>query len=125
LQRGSFFAFVEASVAREQHMVKYASCFFTRSLSWNHLAADYVRNEIKSSDEDIDRRPLLQVSVGVESTDVSHRLDDPPAIVCLKRGTEPQLAKKETPVEQRSSRPMFKKRKIVFGSGDLNGMLGG
>jgi hypothetical protein len=106
-------------------MVKYASCFFTRSLSWNRLVADYVRNEVKSSDEDLDRRPLLQVRVGVESTDVSHRLEDPSAIVCLKRGTEPQLAKKEAPVEQRSSRPVFKKRKIVFDSSDLNDMLGG
>jgi hypothetical protein len=106
-------------------MVKYASCFFTRSLSWNRLVADYVRNELKLSDEDIDLRPLLQVRVGVESTDVSHQLEDPSAMVCLKRGIEPHIAKKEAPVEQRSSRPVFKKRKIVFDSGDLDGMLGG
>jgi hypothetical protein len=112
---------------RKQQTEKYESAFCNMPGSWSHLVADYIRNELKSSKEEIDRRPLLHVRVGSEPGDHphSHRLDDPSAIVCLKRGIEPQIAKKEDPVEQRSSRPMFKKRKIVFDSGDLDGMLGG
>jgi hypothetical protein len=52
-------------------------------------------------------------------------MDDPSAIVCLKRGVAPHLVKGDVPQEQRKSRPPIKKRKIVFDSGDLGGMLGG
>jgi len=106
-------------------MQNYTSTLYNRSLSWNNLALDYVRTELSSSNESIDRRPLLQARVGKNFTDASHPLDDPPAIVCLKRGTETRLVKEENPVERRNSRPLVKKRKIVFDSGDLDGMLGG
>ena len=123
LQRGSFFAFVEASVAHKEQMETYMAFF--PPTPWNRLAADYIRAELRSSSEDIDRRPLLQIRLGLEATALSHRLDDPSAIVCLKRGTEPQVVKEEVPVERQNSRPLVKRRKIVFDSGDLDGMLGG
>jgi len=112
-------------MARKQHMGTYGGNFFTRPPSWTQLVAEYVRNELKSSSEDLDRRPHLQVCVGREPTDLSHRMDDPSAIVCLKRGVAPHLVKGDVPQEQRKSRPPIKKRKIVFDSGDLGGMLGG
>jgi hypothetical protein len=52
-------------------------------------------------------------------------MDDPSAIICLKRGGAPNLVKGDITREQRKSRPPIKKRKIVFDSGDLGGMLGG
>jgi hypothetical protein len=73
---------------RKQQTEKYESAFCNMPGSWSHLVADYIRNELKSSKEEIDRRPLLHVRVGSEPGDHphSHRLDDPSAIVCLKRG---------------------------------------
>jgi hypothetical protein len=122
-KRGSFSAFVEASAAHKQEMESNTS--YVKPISWNHLVADYIRTELKSSKEDIDRRPLLQIRLGVEPTAISHQLDDPSAIVCLKRGTEPHAVKKGVSVERRDTRPIVKRRKIVFDSGDLGGMLGG
>lgn len=106
-------------------MQSYKGAHYNRPMSWNNLSLDYFRRELSSSSEDIDRRPLLQARVGEEFTDASHSLDDPLAIVCLKRGTGPPLIKEEAPVESRSPRPLIKKRKIVFDSGDLDGMIGG
>jgi len=122
-QSDSFFAFIEASVAHKQRMENYTS--YVKPISWSHQVADYVRAELKSSNEDVDRRPLFQIRLGVEPTALSHRLDDPSAMVCLKRGTEPHVVKKEVPEERRDTRPPVKRRKIVFDSGDLDGMLGG
>jgi hypothetical protein len=110
-------------MAHRQQMEAYMAFF--PPTPWNRLAADYIRAELRSSSEDIDRRPLLQIRLGLEATALSHRLDDPSAIVCLKRGTEPQVVKEEVPVERQNSRPLVKRRKIVFDSGDLDGMLGG
>jgi len=112
-------------VAYKQQTKNYTGTCFDRPPSWNNLVVDYVCKELSSSNDDIDRRPLLRARVGEGSMDVSHPLDHPPAIVCLKRGTEPHLVKEEIPVERRNSRPLVKKRKIVFDSGDLDSMLGG
>ena len=104
-------------------MENYTS--YVKPISWNHLVADYIRTELKSSNKNIDCRPLLRIRVGVEPTAISHRLDDPSAIVCLKRGTESCAIKKEVPAERRDTHPQVKRRKIVCDSGDLGGMLGG
>jgi hypothetical protein len=110
-------------VTHRQQMEVYTAFF--PPTPWNRLAADYIRAELRSSSEEIDRRPLLQIRLGAEVTALSHRLDDPSDIVCLKRGTESHVVKEEVPVERQSSRPLVKRRKIVFDSGDLDGMLGG
>jgi hypothetical protein len=110
-------------VAHRQQMEVYMAFF--PPTPWNRLAADYMRAELRSSSEEIDRRPLLQIRLGAEVTALSHRLDDPSDIVCLKHGAESHVVKEEVPMERRDPRPLVKRRKIVFDSGDLDGMLGG